>query len=161
MYQVATGMLGEIGGLNNGVGYTLPFECSAAPWLDGQKLSDVLNSRRLPGLKFLPITYTPYYGAYKGQVVCGVRLFFTDASAAPLTAVNFHILEAVKKVSKRDLAAEAAKASKNFEMFDRVNGTDATRKALQSGVSASAIVASWKKEEEAFRQLRQQYLLYP
>jgi uncharacterized protein YbbC (DUF1343 family) len=41
-----------------------------------------------------------------------------------------------------------------------VNGTDATRRALQAGKSAAEIVASWKLGEEKFRQERKKYLLY-
>ena len=40
------------------------------------------------------------------------------------------------------------KAKKTFDMFDKVNGTDATRLALQSGGSAAAIVESWRASEE-------------
>ena len=45
-------------------------------------------------------------------------------------------------------------------MFDKVNGSDATRLALQSGVTAARIVRSWQPGEEAFRKRRQKYLLY-
>jgi uncharacterized protein YbbC (DUF1343 family) len=45
-------------------------------------------------------------------------------------------------------------------MFDKVNGTDETRKALHAGKSANSIVASWRAGEEAFRQARKKYLLY-
>ena len=59
-----------------------------------------------------------------------------------------------------DLFAEAAKAGRGFGMFDKVNGTDATRKALQAGTPAAEIVASWKAGDEAFRKARKKYLLY-
>ena len=52
------------------------------------------------------------------------------------------------------------KANKSFDMFDKVNGTDATRKALQAGTPAAQIVASWKAGEAAFRLERRKYLLY-
>jgi len=52
------------------------------------------------------------------------------------------------------------KRKKSFDMFDKVNGTDATRKALQAGEPAAEIVASWKPGEEAFLQKRKKYLLY-
>ena len=42
----------------------------------------------------------------------------------------------------RDLFAEAATNHKSFAMFDKVNGTDATRKALQAGNSAAEVAAS-------------------
>ncbi len=160
LFQVATGMLGEIGGISTGIGYTLPFQCVAAPGLDPHKTADVLNGYHLPGVKFQPITYKPYYFAYTNDMNGGVELFFTDPSHAPLTAINFYVLEGLKKLANRDLFAEAVTRGKSFNMFDKVNGTDATRKALQAGVPAAEIVTSWKSGEEAFRRQRKKYLLY-
>ncbi len=160
LFQVATGMLGEIGGISTGIGYTLPFQCVAAPGLDPHKTADMLNAYHLPGVKFQPITYKPYYFAYTNDMNGGVQLFFTDPSRAPLTAINFYVLEGLKKMADRDLFADAVKRGKSFSMFDKVNGTDATRLALQSGTPAAEIVASWKPGEEAFRKQRKKYLLY-
>lgn len=160
LFQVATGMLGEIGGVNIGVGYTLPFQCVAATNVNPQQLAAALNGYQLPGVRFQPVTFQPYYAAFKGEVVGGVQLYFTDPAHAPLTAINYYALEALKKVAGRDLFAEAVKANKKFDMFDKVNGTDATRLALQAGHSATAIAASWKTGEDKFRQDRRKYLLY-
>jgi len=162
LFQVATGMLGELGGtaVSTGIGYTLPFQCLAAPDVDKHKLAEALNARRLPGVRFVPISYRPYYFAFPDKVVHGVQLYFTDAARAPLTAINFHGWEALKQVAGRDLFQEALRANKSLAMFDKVNGTDATRKALQAGVPAAQIVASWKAGEDAFRQKRRPYLLY-
>ena len=160
LYQVATGMLGEIGGVSTGIGYTLPFECIAAPGLDPYRLAELLNGYNLPGVRFKPTTYKPYYFTFKDELVGGVQIFFTDPARAPLTALNFYALEALKRGGGHDLFAEAMEAGKSFNMFDKVNGTDATRKALQAGTSAAEIVASWKPGEDAFRQKRKPYLLY-
>jgi len=153
-------MLGEIGGVSTGIGYTLPFECIAAPDLDPQKLAALLNGYGLPGVKFQPIIYKPYYFTFSNQVIAGVQLYFTDPARAPLTAINFYALEALKKLANLDLFAEAVKRKKSFSMFDKVNGTDATRKALQAGTPAAEIVASWKPGEEAFWRKCKKYLLY-
>ncbi len=160
LFQVATGMLGEIGGASTGIGYTLPFQCIAAPGLDPDQAAELLNSYRLAGVKFKAITYKPYYFTFKDEVIGGVQLFFTDACHAPLTSINFYALEALKKLAGRDLFAEAVKSGKSFSMFDKVNGTDQTRKALQAGIPAAEIVASWKSAEDNFRQKRKPYLLY-
>jgi uncharacterized protein YbbC (DUF1343 family) len=160
LFQVAVGMLGEIGGVSTGIGYTLPFQCIAAPGLDPHQLAAALNGYRLPGIRFKPITYKPYYFTFKDQVIGGVQLYFTDPARAPLTAVNFHALEALKTTAGLDLFAEAVKAGKSFAMFDKVNGTDATRLALQAGAPAAQIVASWVPGEKAFRAQRKKYLLY-
>lgn len=160
LFQVATGMLGEIGGVSTGIGYTLPFQCVAATNVNPHQLAKAMNDYNLPGVRFQPVTYKPYYGAFKNEIIGGVQLYFTDPTHAPLTAINYYALEALKKVAGRDLFEEALKADKKFDMFDKVNGTDATRVALQSGQSAAAIVASWNSGEEKFRKERQPYLLY-
>jgi uncharacterized protein YbbC (DUF1343 family) len=160
LYQVATGMLGEIGGVSTGIGYTLPFECIAAPGLDPYSVAEVLNSYKLPGVRFKPLTYKPYYFAYTNEMIGGVQLYFTEPNHAPLTPINLFALEVLKKQAGRDLFAEAAKTKRGFGMFDKVNGTDATRKALQAGTAAADIVASWKPAEQSFRLKRKPYLLY-
>jgi uncharacterized protein YbbC (DUF1343 family) len=160
MYLVATGVLGELGGVSLGLGTSAPFACVAAPWLNGDKLAQQFASYKLPGVRFTAAEFTPARGAYQGQLVKGVRIRFTDPVNAPLVALNFYALDAVKTVGKRDLFAEAVKAGKSFSMFDKVNGTDATRKALQAGRSARMLVAAWKPGEDAFRLRRERYLLY-
>ncbi len=160
LYQVATGMLGEIGGVSIGIGYTLPFQCVAATNVNPHQLAAKLNSYELPGVRFQPVTFQPFYGNFKNQIVGGVQLYFTDPANAPLTAINYYALEALKQVAGRDLFVEALRAKKKFDMFDKVNGTDAMRLALQHGQSAAAIVAAWQAGEEQFRADRKQFLLY-
>jgi uncharacterized protein YbbC (DUF1343 family) len=160
LHYVSTGVLGQIGGVSTGIGYTLPFQCIGAPWLDGQRLAQALNQLRLPGVKFQPVVYQPFYGAFQGQTVKGVQVYFLEPNRAPLLGVNFHALEAIERVSGRDLYAEAVKAGRGFDMFDKIAGTDRVRRQLATGVSASQLIVSWKAEEDAFRQKRQKYLLY-
>lgn len=160
MFLVASGILGEIGGVNTGIGYTLPFQCIAAPDIDGHKFAAALNAYKLPGVKFFPITYKPFYFNYTNQIIGGVEIFFTEPSRAPLTAINFYAMEALKKVAGRDLFDEAVKSKKSFSMFDKVNGSDSVRLGLQSGKTAKEIVESWKPDEEKFRKQREKYLLY-
>lgn len=156
-----TGIAGEVGGVSIGFGTPLPFQVFGATWLDARKTLDHLNNCKLPGLKFEPHDLKPDRGAYAGQTVKGLRVRVTDPVHAPLLAVNFHLLDAVKAVAGRDLFAEARKAGKSFSMLDKIAGTDATRKALERGRSATNIIASWKAGEAGFRQRRQKYLLYP
>ena len=160
LFQAATGMLGEIGGVSIGVGYTLPFQTIAAPKVDPYALAARLNGYALPGVFFRPLTYKPYYAAFKDEIIGGVQIHFTDPAGAPLTAINYYALEALRQVAGIDVFAEAVKANKKFDMFDKVNGTDATRRALQAGHPAAAIVGAWQAGEEKFRRERAKYLLY-
>jgi uncharacterized protein YbbC (DUF1343 family) len=162
LFQVATGMVGELGDTNVsiGIGYTLPFECVAAPGVDMHKLAAALNNYQLAGVRFQPVTYKPFYGPFKSAEVGGVQIHFTDSTLAPLTAINFYAIEALRKVAGLDVFAQALATKRGFGMFDKVNGSDRPRQQLQAGVSASEIVASWKPDEEQFRDQRKKYLLY-
>lgn len=46
-------------------------------------------------------------------------------------------------------------------MFDKVTGSDSTRRALQNRQSAGSIVDSWKSTTDTFLARRRKYLLYP
>lgn len=162
MYLVATGMIGELGDTNVsiGVGYTLPFQTIAAPGVDMHKLAAAMNAYKLPGVRFQPVTYKPYYAAHKGKEVSGVQIYFTDATVAPLTAINFYGIEALQKVAGWDAFKTAVETKRGTGMFDKVNGSDKPRLQLQAGESAADIVGKWKAGEEAFRAKRAKYLLY-
>ncbi len=160
LYLAATGLLGEIGGLSIGMGTSMPFQCVGAPWLDAARACRWLNSRGLKGVRFSQVEFTPARGMYKGKNIQGVQIWFSEPATAPLVAVNFHLLEMARKVFGRDLFAEAVKRGQSFQMFDKINGTDATRKRLQAGRSAAEIVSEWRSGEDSFRRQRAKYLFY-
>lgn len=79
---VCTGMVGGVtANVNEGVGYTLPFETIAAPFADASRLAAALEGEELPGLRFTPVSYTPYYGRHAGTALNGVRLIVEDPHA--------------------------------------------------------------------------------
>ena len=49
----------EYSNISVGRGTDQPFEQIGAPWIDGPQLAAALNARRLPGIRFYPITFTP------------------------------------------------------------------------------------------------------
>jgi len=152
----ATGILGELGVVNEGVGYTLPFRLLGAPWLDGDRLATELASRKLPGVRFRPISYTPYYFRFKDEDCRGVQLYFIDRDAVELTTIQFHVMDIVRKWHPdRKLFGRDRDA-----MFDKVCGTDRIREAFVHGRPIGEILAIWREGVERFRQRRAKYLLY-
>ncbi len=160
MYQVATGMLGEIGGLDIGIHTARPFEYIAVDWLKAPETADFLNTLRLPGLNFNATKIISQRKGSKGRLVPAVEIVFRDPARAPLSVLNFYLLDALKKVSKRDLFQAALDRGKDWRMFDKVNGTDTTRKDLQVGRSVASIARSWEPEVRRFKERRQRYLIY-
>jgi len=66
-YYPASGILGELGYMSIGVGYTLPFELFAAEWIDAEEFAKALNAKKLPGIIFRPIHIKPYYSVGQGK----------------------------------------------------------------------------------------------
>ena len=66
-YYPASGIMGEFSNyMSIGVGYTLPFQIFAAEWIsDAEAFSANLNALDLPGVKFRPIYFRPFYAVGK------------------------------------------------------------------------------------------------
>ena len=61
-----------------GRGTDQPFEMFGAPWIDGRKLAAALNEAGLPGLRFIPIEFTPTTSKFAKQKCQGVYVLVTD-----------------------------------------------------------------------------------
>lgn len=65
--------------LSEARGTTRPFEQFGAAWIDGWKLADRLNARRLQGVHFRPIQYQPTFHKFGNQLCEGCFVHVTDA----------------------------------------------------------------------------------
>jgi len=156
LYYAATGIMGELHMISEGVGYTLPFELCGGPQIDPQKLADELNRRSLPGVFFRPTYFTPYYGRYAKQTCGGVHVLFTDREKVELTPIQFHVMDAVRLLHPdMKLFGQGRDA-----MFDKVCGTDRIRRMFLDGCPLDEIIGFWREGLGAFRSARARYLLY-
>lgn len=162
MYYPATGIAGELGWISIGVGYTLPFRTFAAPWIDAAKLSQRLNDLQLPGIRFRPIHYTPYYGIFKGQPVKGVEMYVTDPDKAQLTTVQFYVMQELHKMyPKQSPLLQGASNKNSIKMFDNVVGNKQIRTLLlDNAYNVESILPVWNKDAERFNHDKQRYHLY-
>ncbi|HQI44065.1 MAG TPA: DUF1343 domain-containing protein, partial [Dysgonamonadaceae bacterium] len=92
-YYPASGILGELGYMSIGVGYTLPFELFAAEWIDAEEFAKALNAKKLPGIIFRPIHIKPYYSVGQGKNLQGVQVYITDFQKARLSDIQFRVME--------------------------------------------------------------------
>lgn len=155
-YYAATGILGELHVLSEGVGYTLPFELLGAPELEPEKLARELNGRKLPGVFFRPTYFQPYYGRLAKKVCGGVHVLFTDRERAELTPIQFHAMDAVRKLYP-DIKFFGQKRDSSF---DKACGTDEVRKQFADGKPIDEILAFWRQGVDEFKARRAKYLLY-
>ena len=152
----ASGIAGEFGYLNIGVGYTIPFACFAAEWIDAHRLKTRLDSYRLPGVEFREIHYRPFFGALAGKQLHGVQFHFSDYEAASLTLLQFYVMQALKELYPgKDPLAQG-----NFSMLDKICGTDYVRVRFKEKYKVSDILGYWSKDVAEFRSISEKYLIY-
>lgn len=157
-YYVATGILGELYKLNIGIGYTTPFKCYAAEWIDAQKLADEMNALGLEGVTFRPVAYTPFYGADQGKQVQGVQIHITDFRKVELMYLQFRFMEVHHKLyPEHDLL----KMGENrWRMFDIVCGTDEIRTEFMKNYKFEDIKPIFERDVNEFKEMSKKYYLY-
>jgi uncharacterized protein YbbC (DUF1343 family) len=157
---VATGFLGEAGGINHGIGYTLPFKLVGHPSFNSFALADEFNAMALPGTLFRPATWEPFYGVFKNQVINGVQIYYIDRDQVDLCGLAAHILYTVYHKPGIKMFRTDPSGDSGPDAFDKIAGGDALRLALQHGQTPEQIIASWQPGLIAFRQQRKRFLLY-
>lgn len=158
-YYPASGIVGELGYLSIGVGYTIPFQMFAASWMDAGVLADAMNAHRLPGVTFRPIHLRPFYSVGKGEQLQGVQVHITDYAKASLTPIQFVLIEEVARLFSQHSIMEHAD-SKRFDMFDKVCGSKSIRTLLAKRNKWKDVKKYWDKDVKSFQQLSKKYYLY-
>lgn len=154
-----SGILGELGYMSIGVGYTIPFQMFAAEWVEAEKLAERLNSYELPGLIFRPMHLKPFYSVGVGKNLQGVQVHVMDYKKAALSDVQFWVMQAVAELwPEKAVFANAGEG--RYRMFDQVSGSDQIRLRFSKRHKFEDIKEYWYKDVESFRKLSQKYYLY-
>ncbi|MBP5260248.1 MAG: DUF1343 domain-containing protein [Paludibacteraceae bacterium] len=148
LYYPATGILGELSALSIGVGYTLPFQTVAAPWIDADSLAAKMNALQLAGIVFRPIHYKPYYALYAGQAVHGVELHITDYPSVCLTEVQFQLFNALQELYPARIFWQEVTPAQ-WSMFDKVTGSKRYKSWLVYG-PLDDLLTAWRRDADAF-----------
>lgn len=158
-YYPTSGILGELGYMSIGVGYTIPFQMFAASWINAIQLADAMNAHHLSGITFRPVYLKPFYSVGKGEQMQGVQMHITDYQAAQLTPIQFILIEEIARLYPEHSIMEHAD-TKRFGMFDKVSGSKQIRERLALHNRWIDVKSYWDKDVEAFKVLSKKYYLY-
>ena len=145
--------IGAIEGTNLSVGRgtDTPFEQVGAPWIDGVQLSDALNARSLPGIRFYPVRFTPSSSKYANEECGGVFLIVTDRAAVRPVRVGLEIAATLNKLYGAKYTLESA---------ERLFGSKEGLARIRAGDDPAAVASAWGVAEARWRVLRNKYLIY-
>ncbi len=158
-FYPVSGIVGELGYLSIGVGYTIPFQMFAADWIKAEEFAKALNKLNLPGVHFRPMHLKPFYSVGVGTQMQGVQVHLTDYQKANLSEIQFYVMQVIAQLYP-DKAVFANANEKRFDMFDKVSGSNQIRLLFAKNNRFEDIQAYWNKDVEAFKKLSKKYYLY-
>ena len=137
--------------LSVGRGTDTPFEVIGAPYADDVKLADALNGAGLPGVRFMPVQFTPTYSVHKGQLCKGVYISLTDRDRCNVVDAGLLIAETMYRLYPNDFKPEK---------MSHLLLHPLTLEAVKADKPLKEIRALWQPDLDQFMQRRAKYLIY-
>jgi uncharacterized protein YbbC (DUF1343 family) len=152
---VATGMIGGVtDDVNEGVGYTLPFETLAAEYVDEHAFAARLASLDLPGVRFQPIVYKPFYQRHAGKVMRGVRLRIVEPRIHRPVRTALALMTTLEAMYPKRVRYQEGRP------FNIHWGDPEVLARIRRGESFLTIEKAYAAELERFAKARARHLLY-
>lgn len=158
-HYVSMGILGELGVISEGVGYTIPFQTFAAEWIDPKLFAEKLNALTISGVVFRPITFTPFYGKFKDKLLKGVQVHIADYTKVNLMSLQFICLQVHNELYPTKNPFLLADSSR-ISMFDKVAGSSRVRALFTKRMQYDDLSHFLRKDVESFRSRSRKHLLY-
>jgi uncharacterized protein YbbC (DUF1343 family)/CubicO group peptidase (beta-lactamase class C family) len=141
----------ETTNLSVGRGTDTPFEIIGAPWLDGQRLASYLNNRKIAGVRFVPVRFTPKASVFKNEECGGVNFIVTDRSRFHSVQAGIEIAIALRRLYPVEWKVDDyARLLVNAEILAAVKRAD----------EPEAIARLWADGLSEFRRARARALFY-
>lgn len=148
--------------LSEGRGTDFPFEQTGAPWLRPADVIREMSALGLSGVRFeaVRIPVAKDGRRFPGDTIPGVRLVVTDRRTYRAVRTAALLIDTIHRLWPNEFSwAGANQREPGVKTVDRLAGTDQFRLAVDAGTLA-ATLAEWDRQAEAFRALREPYLLY-
>ncbi|MGI9427068.1 MAG: exo-beta-N-acetylmuramidase NamZ domain-containing protein [Bythopirellula sp.] len=134
-----------------GRGTDTPFEILGAPWIDGRQLANVLNRKSLPGVRFVPIRFTPNASKHANEACGGVNIIVVDRHVFRPVRVGLTIACTLRKLYPDDWQTSGFnRLLINRKVFD----------AVVAGSEPEHLEVLYRGGRDQFMERRNQFLLY-
>lgn len=134
-----------------GRGTDKPFELIGAPYIDDVQLAAELTRAELPGVRFVPIRFTPTYSTFKDKPCAGAAFVITDRDQLNAVDLGLELALTLQRLYPNDFAL--AKVNTLLQH-------PTTIEAIKAGKPRAQIKQAWATELATFRKRRRPFLLY-
>ena len=141
----------ETTNLSVGRGTDTPFEIIGAPWLDGVCLARELTALELPGVRFVPVDFTPDSSKFSGELCRGINVVIVDRRTFQSVRTGLEIARRIRILYPDDWKVSG---------YDRLLGNKQVLDAVTNKKTVAEIEDIYEPDLEKFRQARAGFLLY-
>ena len=135
-----------------GRGTDKPFEQIGAPYIDDVLFAAELNKAMLPGVRFVPVRFTPLASTFKDRECGGAAILVTDRDKLRAVDVGIGIALTLRRLHPADYA---------LEKIAPLLRHAPTLEAIKAAPPLATIQRNWEAELEQFKKRRAPFLLYP
>ncbi len=141
----------ETTNLSVGRGTDTPFEIIGAPYIDGIRLAKELNALSLPGVRFVPVNFTPRASVFKDETCGGINNIITDRAQFRPVTIGIEIARALRALYPTEWKVDS---------YLRLLANTQTLEAVKRGQTTMEIVRAWQSALDDFKTKRAGVLLY-
>ena len=149
--------------ISEGRGTTRPFEIFGAPFIDPDRLVNLLGQYNLPGAVFRPIYFQPTFQKYVGNLCGGVQIHVTKREKFKPFKTGVAVLKAIHDLYPDEFRWKEPPYEYETEKMpiDILAGTDRLRGDIERGEKLDSMVDWWQEESAQFdRMFRKKHLIY-
>jgi uncharacterized protein YbbC (DUF1343 family) len=141
----------EATNLATGRGTDTPFERVGAPWIDSAEFAGGLSKAAVPGVRFVPVYFTPRERQYAGMRCGGVQILLTNWDEFDPLRLGVALALELRRQYPTKWGPEG---------LNRLLAHRATYDDILAGRPLREIMSQWDAEVADFQKVRSRYLLY-
>jgi uncharacterized protein YbbC (DUF1343 family) len=134
-----------------GRGTDTPFEVLGAPWIREQELAEFVNRANVPGVRVVPLRFTPTSSRFAGEECGGLHFIITDWHQFRSYELGLVVAHAIRKLHADDWQPKNyIRLLGNKQVYDR----------LIAGDDVTDILSQVERQTSQFRERRKPFELY-
>ena len=143
--------------LSEGRGTSAPFEIIGAPYVEAYRFAKYMNERRLPGVLFSPVYFTPSASVYAGEACEGIHIHVTDFRAYESCRTGLELMFGFRELYPEQFSFLPPLKEGSRRMADLLFGNDGI---VREDVSRQEILEQYAGDSREFARRQEPYRLY-
>jgi uncharacterized protein YbbC (DUF1343 family) len=141
----------ETTNISVGRGTDAPFEMIGAPWIHERELAEIVNRANPPGVRAVPVRFTPPASKFAGEECRGLHFVITDWNRFRSFELGMVVAKALRTLHGDDWQTDR---------YMRLLGNEEVHRRVLAGEDVADILEFTNEQASQFRERRKPFELY-